>query len=95
MASQMSWVLQGSQILTPKNRQTKELVTPACLEKGAGWNLVFCSADDRRHFYMLSDDYFAACKENEQAKLIKLMSTFNATSFPDPVKRVDPNGLTN
>lgn len=93
LANQLTWVLQGGSILPQKNRPQQELVKPECLELQAGWSLVFPNAEDRKHFCVLSDDYFADCNEEEKEEIAKLITICKAVSHPDPARRVDATGL--
>src|SRR5207237_10750085 len=58
LREKMPWMLADNRILLPEARAVRELVTPECLQSDAGWNWVFISAQDRQHFWLLSDAYF-------------------------------------
>lgn len=55
----------------------KELVTPAGMNPDSGWQLIFSSQDDRKHFLILSDLYI---RDNE--KVPKIVSFTKATRNP-------------
>lgn len=55
----------------------QELVTPAGMDPDSGWQLVFSSQDDRKHFLVLSDLYI---RDNE--KVPKIVTFTKATRNP-------------
>lgn len=55
----------------------QELVTPADLNPDSGWQLIFASQDDRKHFLILSDLYI---RDNE--KIPKIVTFTKATRNP-------------
>ena len=55
----------------------QELVTPAGLNPDSGWQLIFASQDDRKHFLVLSDLYI---RNNE--KIPKIVTFTKATRNP-------------
>lgn len=60
----------------------QELVTPAGLDPDSGWQLIFSSQDDRKHFLILSDLYI---RDNE--KIPKIVVFTKATRNP-PLSRL-------
>lgn len=55
----------------------QELVTPACLNPDSGWQLIFSSQDDRKHFLILSDLYI-----RDKEKVPKIVTFTKATRNP-------------
>jgi hypothetical protein len=95
LREQMPWFLASGQVLLPANRLGKELVTPECIEADSGWNWVFISEQDRQHFWLLNDAYFAGCQDAGKDQIRKLMVSCGATDYPDPARRSLPSGLYN
>ena len=57
LREKMPWLLADKRLLLPDARADKRLITPECIEGNAGWNWVFISAQDRHHFWLVSDAY--------------------------------------
>lgn len=85
LREKMPWLLADKRVLLQANAD-KELVTPECLEGDAGWNWVFISAQDRQHFWLLSDAYVDGQPETTRDSVRKLMVACGATDVPDPAR---------
>jgi hypothetical protein len=86
LREKMPWLLADKRVLLPEAHTGKELVTPECIESDAGWNWVFISAQDRQHFWLLSDAYVESQAETIRDSVHKLMVVCGATDIPDPAK---------
>lgn len=86
LREKMPWLLADKSVLLPDARAAKELVTPECIEGDAGWNWVFISAQDRQHFWLLSDAYVEGQPEATTESVRKLMAACGATDLPNPAR---------
>jgi hypothetical protein len=86
LREKMPWLLADNRALLSESHAGKELVTPECIEGDAGWNWVFISAQDRQHFWLLSDAYVDGQPEATRDSVRKLMAACGATDVPDPAR---------
>ncbi|MEI7732645.1 MAG: DUF3883 domain-containing protein [Verrucomicrobiota bacterium] len=86
LQERMPWLLADERVLLSEDRSGKELVTPECLEGDLGWNWVFISAQDRQHFWLLSDAYIGGQPVATKDSVRKLMMACGATGVPDPAR---------
>ena len=92
LTKKMPWVLADGQVLHPDERENRELVTPESLEGEAGWNWVFISEHDRKHFCVLADAYVEGQPAPVKKLAENLMEDSGAINFPNPAQRDGHDG---
>lgn len=84
---QLPWVLEDGRIVTPADRNGRELVEPEILQGTDGWNWVFIGASDREHFLVVADAYVPGDVPEARQTWKEFFKVCSVTPIPDPARR--------